>query len=240
MAPARRAAPAPASRALILCDAPSPAALSITLLSGMASPKINLPLKKVSACALSRMGIDVGTKLERLAAGHAHEVLAYLEDPLDDSHRENEVPAEANRADIDRGAELVGRVHAKVVIPEAHTRLADPAGVDHPGIPERGGEIIDVRIASSVASRKRPKIAVVALLPIPVSPEEHIVAGAKHVVDTRNELLAQFPEWEGAAVLLEQGHHGRSMSRHQRISELTDQRRKGRRRAAERINQRLL
>ena len=78
-----------------------------------------------------------------------HEVLAYLEDPLDDSHRENEVPAEADRADIDCRAELVGRIHAEVVIPETHTRLADPAGVDHPGIAERDGEIIDVRVASS-------------------------------------------------------------------------------------------
>ena len=117
-------------------------------------------------------GIDVGTKLERLAAGHAHEVLAYLEDPLDDSHRENEVPAEANRADIDRGAELVGRVHAKVVIPEAHTRLADPAGVDHPGIPERGGEIIDIRVASSAASRERPGRADLAEIAVGLLPHK--------------------------------------------------------------------
>ena len=184
--------------------------------------------------------INVGAKLERLAAGHAHEVLAYLEDPLDDSHRENEVPAEADRADIDCRAELVGRIHAEVVIPETHTRLADPAGVDHPGIAERDGKIIDVRVASSAAGRERPEIDVVALLPAPVSPEEHIVAIPQCVVDTRNDLLALLPEWEGAAVLLEQGHHVRSMSRHQRISELIDEWRKGRRRDAERVDQRLL
>ena len=158
-------------------------------------------------------GIDVGAKLERLAAGHAHEVLTHLEGALEVSYREDEVPAEADRADIDRGPERVGRIHAEVVIPETHTRLADPAGVDHQSVAERDREVIDVRVPSSAASGERPEICVVALLPTPVSPEEHMVAVPQCVVDTRNELLALLPEREDTAVLLEQGHHGRIMRR---------------------------
>ena len=115
-------------------------------------------------------GIDVGTEPECLAAGHAHEVLTHLEETFQVSHREDEVPAEADRADIDRGAGHVGRIHAEVVIPQTHARLADPAGTHHPGIPEREREILDVRVAASAARGERPEIDVVALLPRPVSP----------------------------------------------------------------------
>ena len=124
--------------------------------------------------------------------------------------------------------------------PATGALLARPAGVDHPGIADRDREVIDVRVASSAASGERPEICVVALLPSPVSSEEQIVTIPQCVVDTRNELLAQFPEGEDTAVLLEQGHHGRIVSRHKRISELVDQWGKCRRREAERVDQRLL
>ena len=67
-----------------------------------------------------------------------------------------------------------------------------------------------------------------------------MVAVPQCVVDTRNELLALLPEREDTAVLLEQGHHGRIMRRDKRTGESVDQGDQGRRRDAERADQRLL